>query len=229
MLQKAFAALPQGEGGGDPWATAQKQGGWWGELPGAAAAPQRGAAAQKSAAPRRTDEPARRFAFAEPQFDGDAQQYPFHFLPYPSAAFLDGSVAHLPWLQEMPDPLTSAMWSSWVEINPKTAERFGIRHGDIVEIASRHGSVHAPAFVSPALAPDIIAMPVGQGHQTFTRFASGRGENPVGILAPVTEPETGALAWAATRVRIARAGDADGRLILFGGELREHPHEGEVR
>ena len=226
MLQKAFAALPPGEGGTDPWATAQKQGGWWGELPGAAA-PQRGAAAQKAAAPRRNDEQPRRFA--EPQFDGDAQQYPFHFLPYPSTAFLDGSVAHLPWLQEMPDPLTSAMWSSWVEINPRTAERFGIRQGDIVEIASRHGSVHAPAFVSPALAPDIIAMPVGQGHQTFTRFASGRGENPVGILAPVTEPETGALAWAATRVRIARAGDADGRLILFGGELREHPHEGEVR
>jgi molybdopterin-containing oxidoreductase family iron-sulfur binding subunit len=129
----------------------------------------------------------------------------------------------------MPDPLTSAMWSSWVEINPKTAGRLGIRQGDLVEIASRHGSVHAPAFVSPGLAPDIIAMPVGQGHQTYTRVASGRGENPIGILAPVAEPETGALAWAATRVRITRAGDADGRLILFGAELREHPHEGEVR
>lgn len=219
MLQKAFATLPPGEGGADPWAAAQKQGGWWGELPKSAVA----------AAPKKDDEPVRRLAFAEPQFDGDPQQYPFHFLPYPSAAFLDGSLAHLPWLQEMPDPLTSAMWSSWVEINPKTAERFGIRQGDIVEIASRHGSVQAPAFVSPGLAPDIIAMPVGQGHQTFTRFASGRGENPIGILAPLAEPETGALAWAATRVRIARAGDRDGRLILFGAELREHPHEGELR
>jgi anaerobic selenocysteine-containing dehydrogenase len=226
MLQKAFAALPPGEGGADPWATVQKQGGWWGELPKSA-----GAAASQggAAAPARNEDPARTFAFAEPQFDGDAQQYPFHFLPYPSAAFLDGSLAHLPWLQELPDPLTSAMWSSWVEINPKTAERLSIRQGDIVEVASRHGSVHAPAFVSPALAPDIVAMPVGQGHQTYTRFASGRGENPVGILAPVSEPETGALAWAATRVRIARAGDADGRLILFGAELREHPHVGEVR
>ncbi len=232
MLQQAFAGLPPRDGGADPWATAQKRGGWWGELPkGDAGAASQGSAATaaRAAEPARHEDQARTFAFAEPQFDGDAQQYPFHFLPYPSAAFLDGSLAHLPWLQEMPDPLTSAMWSSWVEINPKTAERLGIREGDIVEVASRHGSVHAPAFVSPGLAPDIIAMPVGQGHETYTRFASGRGENPVGMLAPVSEPETGALAWAATRVRIARAGDADGRLILFGAELREHPHGGEVR
>ena len=54
-------------------------------------------------------------------------------------AFLDGSLAHLPWLQEMPDPMTSAMWSSWVEINPQTAARLDIAQGDIVEIASPHG------------------------------------------------------------------------------------------
>jgi hypothetical protein len=70
-------------------------------------------------------------------------------------------------------------------------------------------------------------MPVGQGHETFTRYASGRGANPIRILAAVTEPETGALAWAATRVKISRVGPADGALILFAGEMREHPHEGE--
>ena len=75
----------------------------------------------------------------------------------------------------------------------------------------------------------MVAMPVGQGHDNFTRYASGRGVNPIAILAPVDEPETGALAWAATRVKIARVGDRDGRLILFAGEMREHPHERETR
>ena len=103
----------------------------------------------------------------------------------------------------MPDPITSAMWSSWVEINPQTAARLGIADGDVVEIASRHGAVRAPAVLSPGIAPDVLAMPVGQGHETFTRYASGRGANPVKLLAPTVEPETGALAWAATRV-IAR-------------------------
>ena len=163
--------------------------------------------------------------FVEPTFDGFAAEYPFHFLPYASQAFLDGSLAHLPWLQELPDVLSTAMWSSWIEINPKTADRLQIVEGDLVEIASRHGSLRAPALVSPGIAPDVIAMPAGQGHETYTRFASGRGANPIAILAPLVEAETGALAWAATRVRISRAGDGRNQLILFAGEKREHPHE----
>src|SRR5207247_2704084 len=109
------------------------------------------------------------------------------------------------------------MWSSWVEINPQTAGRLQIHQGDLVEVTSRQGILQVPAFVSPGIAPDVVAMPVGQGHETYTRYASGRGENPIRILAPMVEPETGSLAWAATRVRISKIGNDDGRLILFGG------------
>ena len=64
-------------------------------------------------------------AMAAPEFAGAAGDFPFYFLPYVSQSFGDGSLAHLPWLQELPDVLTSAMWSSWVEINPKTARAPG--------------------------------------------------------------------------------------------------------
>jgi anaerobic selenocysteine-containing dehydrogenase len=212
MLGATFMKLPPATAGGDAWADAQTQGGWWGQLPPSLAAAQPAAPAAAALQP-------------EPRFDGDAQQYPLHFLPYPSHAFLDGSLAHLPWLQELPDPLTSAMWSSWVEINTRTAERMGIAQGDIVEIASSQGTVRAPAVVSPGLAPDIVAMPVGQGHTMFTRYASGRGQNPIALIAPLTEASTGAVAWAATRVKISRVGDPDGSLIMFAGGDREHPYE----
>ena len=206
------------------WTALQKQG--WATVG-------NGAGDGLQAVPRRADEGRRdglkAVPYSEAKFDGDAAAFPFHLMPYASAAFGDGSLAHLPWLQEMPDPLTSAMWSSWVELNPSTARRFNIAPGDLVDITSTQGTVRAPAVLSPGIAPDVVGMPVGQGHTTFTRYASGRGVNPLAILAPVTEPETGALAWAATRVKIARAADADGSLILFAGELREHPHEHEVR
>lgn len=215
MIQASLAPL-----GEEAWATAQMQSGWWGDLPESAVA-KPVAADPKVAAVR----------YAAPTFNGEAGEYPFHFLPYASAAFLDGSLAHLPWLQEMPDPLTSAMWSSWVELNPKTAEGLGIHLGDVVEVTSTVGAVRAPAFLNPGLAPDMVAMPMGQGHTTFTRYASGRGENPANVLAPVVHSETGTLAWAATRVKVARVGDADGHLIMFSarGELRENPREGETR
>jgi anaerobic selenocysteine-containing dehydrogenase len=213
LLTETFSALPM-TSTFDAWTDAQEKGGWWGTLP---------AALTSTASP---DTQARPIGFTEPQFDGDPGQYPLHFLPYVSSAFLDGSLAHLPWLQEMPDPLTSAMWSSWIEINPATAARLGIRDGDVVDVTSAHGSLRTAAIVSPGIAPDVVAMPAGQGHQTYTRYASGRGENPLELLAPQTEKETGSLAWAATRVRVTRAGDPDGRLILFAGGSREHEDRG---
>jgi anaerobic selenocysteine-containing dehydrogenase len=210
MLSASAAGLPSPAEGVDAWTDAQAKGGWWGTLP----AGQTVAAAPAPAAQTPV-------AYAPPQYDGDAGQFPMHLLPYPSV-FHDGSAAHLPWLQEMPDPLTSAMWSSWVEINPETAARLGITLGDIVEVASSQGSLQAAAVISPGIAPEIVAMPVGQGHTMFTRYASGRGQNPLELVAPMAETATGTLAWAATRVRIARVGPPDGRLVLFAGGMREH-------
>ena len=69
-------------------------------------------------------------------------------------------------------------------------------------------------------------MPAGQGHTTFTRYASGRGANPVDLLAPTTVEDIDAVAWASTRVKITRVGEADGRLILFAGGMREHEEHG---
>jgi anaerobic selenocysteine-containing dehydrogenase len=219
MLKATFDTI-----GEEAWTTAQTQGGWWGELPRKAVPA--GAPSANIATPAVSP-----VTFKEPAFQGDAAQFPYAFLPYPSLQFLDGSLAHLPWLQELPDPMTSGMWSSWVEINPKTAASLNVAQGDIVEITSPVGALRSPVFINPALAPQLIAMPMGQGHQRFTRYASGRGQNPAEILAPMTEATTGALAWAATRVKVTRVSDPDGRLILFsaGGELREHPHEGEKR
>jgi anaerobic selenocysteine-containing dehydrogenase len=214
MLKASFAPLAaKPDDADDLWSTARKQGGWWGMPPKPAAAATNAKDTSNPTALSR----------AEAQFDGDAAQFPFHFLPFASPALLDGSIAHLPWLQELPDPTTSAMWSTWVEINPRTAERLGVHEGDVIEVASRVGTLRAPAVVSPGIAPDVVAMPVGQGHETFTRYASKRGANPIGILAPATEQTTGSLAWAATRVKITRVSGPDGSLILFAGGLREEP------
>jgi anaerobic selenocysteine-containing dehydrogenase len=224
MLRAAFVPL-RARGGSidaktddDFWDAAQTEGGWWSTSSNAPTA------AAQSGAGKAT------VAAAAPQFAGSSADFPFHFLPYVSQSFGDGSLAHLPWLQELPDVLTTAMWSSWIEINPSTAERLGIKHGDLVEIVSQQGSVRAPAIVSPGIAPDMVAMPVGQGHENFGRFASGRGVNPLSILAPLAEHETGSLAWAATRVRISRAGGPEqAKLVLFAGGMSGFPHEEERR
>src|SRR5437588_7580360 len=138
-------------GSDEAWSTAQKQG--WVEIRG-----QRPEArGQRKNETRRPNPSNPQSLIPNPVFDGDPNQYPFHFLPFASQAFLDGSTAHLPWLQEMPDPISTAMWSSWVEINTQTAARLGISQGDIVEIASTQGMLRSRALVSPGLAPDVVA------------------------------------------------------------------------
>lgn len=155
------------------------------------------------------------FKNEKPEFDSSAAEFPFYCLPYASQQFFDGTYANLPWLQEMPEALTGGMWSSWVEINPQTATRLGIEQGDLLEVSSAQGKLRAPALVSPGISPDAIAMPVGQGHEDYGRYASGRGTNPLKILSPQVEPHTSSWAWAATRVNVVRVGK--GELIQFSG------------
>jgi len=215
MLRTTYGGL----GGGkkhDPkedaaaWDKIKADGGWW-------------SAQVQPSAPLLNPVSHPPIAMTEPEFDGAEVDFPLHFLPCASQMLLDGSLAHLPWLQETPDPVSTVMWGTWVEINPKTAGQKGIKQGDVVEVKSQHGSLRAPALISPGIGPGTVAMPVGQGHEHFGRYASGRGANPLAILAPMIEPETGALAWAATRVKISRVGE--GRLALFAGGLRAHPQD----
>jgi len=220
MLQASMAPLRTADGINPPpdpekfWSKVQEQGGWWSDKVRQAA---RSAIPQKQLVTE----------FAPPQFDGEESSFPFHFQPYVSQAFLDGSLAHLPWMQEMPDALSTVMWGTWVEINPKTAQKLAIEQDDLVEVRSQHGKLLAPLLVSPGIAFDVVAMPMGQGHESFGRYASGRGANPMTILAPMQVAETGSLAWASTRVQVSKVGKA--KLALFSGGLFERPSELQQR
>lgn len=142
-------------------------------------------------------------------FDGDPREYPFHLVPFPSNALYDGSLAHLPLLQALDDPITTMTWRTWVEVNPKTARDLGLKgdqEADVVMVESPFGAVEAVVYVSPSVGPDVIAMPMGQGHSTFTRYATNRGANPLSLVGAREDADTGALAWASTRVRLRKLG-----------------------
>jgi len=153
-------------------------------------------------------------------FTGDIDVYPFVLHPYLSNALYDGRGANLPWMQELPDPLTSVVYGSWVEMNPLTAEKLGLSEGDLVKVESPHGEITAPVFVYPSIMPDVIAMPIGQGHEQFGRYAKNRGVNPISILAPLMDPDSGSLAWGGTRVKIEPTG-RQAKLLKIGGESRQ--------
>lgn len=190
------------------WEDVTRQGGFWGEP------------ASPSVPPSGRRPPPIAWEASPAEFAGNASEFPLHFQPYLSLQFHDGRGANLPWMQELPDPVSSAMWGLPVEVDAGTASRLGIKTGDLVRLESPHGNLEAPAYVHPAAAPGVVSMAVGQGHRRFGRYASNRGANPLSILAPVWEKTTGALALGATRVRLAKVRDRGG-LMQFSPTDRE--------
>ncbi len=130
---------------------------------------------------------------------------------YPHIYWTDGRHANLSWMQEIPDPMTSAVWNSWVEINMDVAHEMGIRTGDIVRLTGAGGRfIDVPAVPYPGLHPGAVAMPIGQGHTVYGREVTQQGQNPLAILAPTAEAATGALAYGATTVQIKKIHSAQG-------------------
>jgi anaerobic selenocysteine-containing dehydrogenase len=152
---------------------------------------------------------------APDESDEVKEDYPFILLAYEHPTLGFGEQANLPSLQELPDSMTSAMWGSWVEIHPKTAASLGIADGDLVEVISYHGSVRAPAVLYPAIRPEVIAMPYGQGHTAYGRYANGKGANPI-----LVNPYSASSDTSAVRVRLSKV-SSEGKLIRFGTELQE--------
>ncbi len=159
-------------------------------------------------------------AWHDPIFDGAPDQFPLLFQPYLSLQYHDGRGANLPWMQELPDPVSSSMWDLPVEIDPHTAARLGVATGDWVRVESPHGSLEATAYVHPAALPGVVSMAIGEGHTHYGRYASKRGANPLSIVSPAWDDSGGARAFGATRVHIARL-DRTPALIQFSPNDRE--------
>jgi hypothetical protein len=137
----------------------------------------------------------------EAEFAGEGE---FFFLPFVSPTLAEAG-ANKPWLQELPDPTTTVMWNTWVEINPETAHELGLEDDDVIKITSEAGELEAPVYLYPAIRPDTIAMPFGQGHTAYGRYAEGRGVNPADLLGQHFN-EAGDLAFAGMKVNIKKTG-----------------------
>lgn len=123
-------------------------------------------------------------------------------ITYPSLHFYDGRGANRPWLQEIPDPLLKTAWGSCVELSPETALSLGAEDGQLVVLESDYGSSNATVVVTPQIRSGVVAIPIGQGHTDFGRYATGRGVNPMALLNPEPEVHSGGVRWVGTRLDV---------------------------
>jgi len=212
----------------------QQHGGWWKN------------SAELLSAPSASGALGKIIKVKDAEFTGEGK---FYFLPFVSPT-LGEAGANKPWLQELPDPTTSVMWNTWVEMNPETARKLHIENDDVIEIKSAAGVVRAAVYLYPAIRPDVIAMPFGQGHTAYGRYAtsmganekfielvptsqyvnggkvSPRGANPADVLGAHFN-ETGDLAFAGMKVEVKKTGEKqplsrlESRIGVYGEGMGE--------
>ncbi|HET6518820.1 MAG TPA: TAT-variant-translocated molybdopterin oxidoreductase [Geminicoccaceae bacterium] len=95
------------------------------------------------------------------------------FAPDPSV--WDGRYANNAWLQELPRPLTKLVWDNAALMAPATAERLGLRSGDVVQLTVAGRGLHAPVWAMPGHAPDTVTLPLGYGRTRAGRIGTGVG------------------------------------------------------
>ena len=193
----------------DFWNKILKQGGWWD---------------QGKLIPQpihiRTDDVKKYVSSSPSLFNGNEKEFPYYLILYAHSGYFDGKHANLPWLQEMPDPMTSVVWGTWVELNPQTAGKMGVKEGEMVLVESPYGKLNLPVYLYPGIRPDTVSIPVGQGHRTYGRYASKRGSSPLDLLSGTAVNETGTIPLNSTRVKITKNNEK-GRLVKMEGVTKE--------
>ncbi len=95
----------------------------------------------------------------------------------------DGSGANKPWLQETPDPTTTVMWNTWVEIHPDTADKLGLEDDDIVKITSALWGAGS------------FRLPLSRHPSRYDRHPLRAGPHRLRALCPGPRRQPGQPAW----------------------------------
>lgn len=192
MLKETITQLPPGAAGGSGpevlWARFRQHGGWW--------------SASKPAPTSEFSPPSELIQVPAPKFQGAENEYPYFLHLYLSILLGDGRGANQPWLQGSPDPLTTVSWQTWAEIHPSTAQKLGLQDADVVKISSPYGEIEALVYIYPAIRPDTVAIPLGQGHTDYGRYARNTGSNPIQLVGDQAEHTGTDLLWSSLRVKI---------------------------
>jgi len=116
-----------------------------------------------------------------PRESGDPLVRPYRLSTFRVPELRDGQLANYQTMMEASGHWSEAIWETWVELNPRTAAQAGVRNGDRVRLVSDRAAIEAVARLTEGIAPGVVAVPLGMGHEVGTT-AAGIGANPNSLL-----------------------------------------------
>jgi len=82
---------------------------------------------------------------------------------HPSDSIYDGRLGNNGWLQELPQPITKLAWDNAAVCSIGTANRLGLKQGELVSLRQGDAMVQLPVFVVPGHAEGSFTVNLGYG------------------------------------------------------------------
>lgn len=136
--------------------------------------------------------------------DADRKAYPLLMMPYELINLPSNWVPPPPYLSKTIFDHQLVKDESFVEINPRTANKHGVKDGDRVIIQSPAGRLRVRVHLFEGAMPGIVYMPLGFGHRAYDEFFRKKGVNPTEIMDSKKDPLSGDPAWWNTPVQLTK-------------------------
>ncbi|MEM3703730.1 MAG: molybdopterin dinucleotide binding domain-containing protein, partial [Candidatus Bathyarchaeia archaeon] len=137
--------------------------------------------------------------FKQPSVAPD-EKYPFRLISARMPFQANLVTQNIPMLMDIEN-------ENWAEINPKDAEKYGIKNGDYMVIESPLDSLTVKAKVTEGIVPGVVAVVhgFGFGHWSMGNIAKGKGASINKLIDTYVDPISGAVAYNECKVRVRKA------------------------
>jgi len=135
--------------------------------------------------------------------EGDEKTYPLLLVPYDSIRLASGYIGDPPFVVKTIEDTVLKGTDVFVEINPETANKYGLREGKLATLSTPKSNVKVKIHLSNGIMPGLVALPRGLGHTAYDKFLAGKGINFNELIGPVEDSLSGLDAAWGIRVKVS--------------------------
>ncbi|WP_456324577.1 menaquinone reductase molybdopterin-binding-like subunit QrcB [Desulfonauticus submarinus] len=93
----------------------------------------------------------------------------------------------------------------YVQVNSSTARKLGLKQNDRVKLQGSGRECVARVNITETVMDDVIAAPLGFGHEAWDEYVRGKGDNVFKVLTIAEEKGSGLKVWNRTQVKVVKA------------------------
>lgn len=101
----------------------------------------------------------------------------FELALYQKVGIGDGRLANVPWLQELPDPVTKVTWDNYACLSPKDAAQLKVKQGQYVALSVGDKKIELPVLIQPGQSDGVVGVAIGYGREGGGKVVDGIGAN----------------------------------------------------